>query len=339
MIAKSYEVQRKPSSFLKYNLFLMYGENDGLKKDIKELIKSHIQKQDKNIELLNIYENDITENSENFYNSIFTGSLFGNKKIITINNGTDKIYNLMENIVEKFPENIYLFIFSEILDKKSKLRKLFETNEKILSIPCYADSQKDLEFIANNELRKNNINLSREMTNLLIEKSNNDRSNLKNEIEKLIILLQNKKKLNIEELNLLINFTGEIKSDNFVNECLCGNISQYKKILAEAYMDTVNQIYMLRILSNKIQRLLKMKELESDSNNVENLINTSKPPIFWKEKPMVKKQLEIWKLKDLKTSINEINDTELLCKKNPHLSKIVFFNLFTKICERANNYS
>jgi len=177
------------------------------------------------------------------------------------------------------------------------------------------------------------------MTNLLIEKSNNDRSNLKNEIEKLIILLQNKKKLNIEELNSLINFTGEIKSDNFVNECLCGNISQYKKILAEAYMDTVNQIYMLRILSNKIQRLLKMKELESDSNNVENLINTSKPPIFWKEKPMVKKQLEIWKLKDLKTSINEINDTELLCKKNPHLSKIVFFNLFTKICERANNYS
>ena len=84
-----------------YNLFLMYGENDCLKKDIKELIKSHIQKQDKNIELLNIYENDITENSENFYNSIFTGSLFGNKKIITINNGTDKIYNLMENIVEK----------------------------------------------------------------------------------------------------------------------------------------------------------------------------------------------------------------------------------------------
>ena len=96
---------------------------------------------------------------------------------------------------------------------------------------------------------------------------------------------------------------------------------------------------LLRILSNKIQRLLKIKAEENKSNNVDNLINAIKPAIFWKEKPLVKKQLSIWSLNELKKIIGEINNTELLCKKNPHISKIIFFNFFSHICKKANNFS
>jgi len=71
---------------------------------------------------------------------------------------------------------------------------------------------------------------------------------------------------------------------------------------------------------------------------VDNLINGIKPAIFWKEKPIVKKQLSIWSLNDLKKIISEINNTELLCKKNPHISRIIFFNFFSEICKKANNF-
>ena len=98
-------------------------------------------------------------------------------------------------------------------------------------------------------------------------------------------------------------------------------------------------MFLLRVLSNKIQRLLNIKELGTNYNNLEGLLNASKPPIFWKEKPIVKKQLTIWSVQDLKTTIEEINDTEVLCKKNPQISKIIFFNFFTKLCKKANNYS
>ena len=114
---------------------------------------------------------------------------------------------------------------------------------------------------------------------------------------------------------------------------------QYKKILSEMYINTVNQIFLLRILSNKIQRLLNMKELETNYKSLDSLLNASNPPIFWKEKPMVKKQLNIWSLNNLKKIIHEINDTETLCKRNPRISKIIFFKFFTKLCKKANNYS
>ena len=339
MIVKSYEIQKKPSNFIKYNLFLLYGENNGLKKDIKESIKIAVNHQNTHIEFLSLYENDIINDEENFYNSIYSGSLFSSKKIITINNGTDKIIKQIKDNVEKLSGDVFLIIFSGVLEKKSKLRNLFETNVKTLCIPCYLDSDKDLEFIAKTELKKNNIALSRELINLLIGKSNNDRNNLRNEIGKIAAFALNKKNLEIDEIKSIINFSGEYKSDSFINECLCGNILQYKKILSELYLDTVNQISLLRILSNKIRRLLNMKEKEEDYNNLDGLLNASKPPIFWKEKSMVKKQLTIWTSNNLKKTIHEINDIELLCKKNPQISNIIFFNFFTKICTKANNYS
>jgi len=339
VIIKSYEIQRNPSNFLKYNLFLLYGENNGLRKDIRESFKIAVNQHDANIELLSLYENDIINNEENFYNSIYSGSLFSNKKIITINNGTDKIINQIKDIVNKYPKNVFLIIFAGILEKKSKLRNFFETNIKTLCIPCYLDSDKDLEIIAKKELNKNNIVLSSESINLLIEKSNSDRGNLKNEIEKIISFASNKKNLEIDEIKSIINFSGEYKSDSLINECLCGNILQYKKILSELYINTINQISLLRILSNKIQRLLDMKELESGYNNLDSLLNKSKPPIFWKEKPLVKKQLTIWNVNDLKTIIHEISDTEILCKKNPPISNTIFFKFTTKLCKKANNYS
>ena len=117
MIIKSYELQKKVSNFLKYNYFLLYGENFGLKKDIKDLIKAKIN--DEKVEILSLYENEIIDNEENFYNAAYSGSLFNNKKIIIIYEATDKIFKKINDVYEKYPENITIIIFSEILEKKS----------------------------------------------------------------------------------------------------------------------------------------------------------------------------------------------------------------------------
>ena len=339
MIIKSYEVQKNKSNLSKYNFFLLYGENLGLKKDIRKFIKTGIEQGSNNAEILFLYEDEILDDEENYYNLIYTGSLFSNKKIITIYEATDKIIKKISDIYDKYPENVFLIIFSEILEKRSKLRNFFEANKKAICIPCYLDSEKDLEVIAQLELKKNNIMLSHEAINLLIEKSNSDRNNLRNEIGKIHSYSLNKKKLELADIISLINFSGDYKSDIFINECLCGNITQYKKIISELYVNTVNQILLLRILSNKIQRLIKIKAKENKSNNVDNLINAIKPTVFWKEKPLLKKQLSIWSLNNLKKIIDEINNIELLCKKNPQISKVIFFNFFSKICKKANNFS
>jgi len=198
---------------------LLYGENLGLKKDIRKFIKSGIEKKDNNVEILFLYESEILDNEENFYNFIYSGSLFGNKKIITIYEATDKIIKKISDIYDKYPDNVFLIIFSEILEKKSKLRNFFEANKKTICIPCYLDSEKDMGIIAQSELKKKNIVLPQEAINLLVEKSNSDRNNLRNEIEKIYLYTLSKKKLELDDIKSLINFSGDYKSDILINEC------------------------------------------------------------------------------------------------------------------------
>ena len=306
MIIKSYEIKKNIQNFSNHNFYLMYGENVGLKYDIRNFIKKKIKEKNDKIEILSLSEEEILSNEENFYDFIYSGSLFSNIKILTISQATDKMIKNISAIYDKKPENIFIFIFSNVLEKKSKLRNFFETNKETICIACYPDSVKDLEIIANTELRKNNISISREGINLLIEKSNSDRINLRNEIEKIISYSLNKKSLDLEEIKSLINFSGDYKSDILINECLSGNVGQYKKIISEIYFNTVNYVLLLRILSNKVQRLLKIKELQDEKNSIDNLINFSKPAIFWKEKPIVKKHLTLWSLKDLKKILADI---------------------------------
>ena len=308
MISKSYEIEKKIPDLSKHNLLLLYGENIGLKKDIRSKIKIDLNKKEQDIEILSFYENEIIDNEDDFYNSIYSGSLFSNKKMITINNGSDKILKLIEDIYIKYPENLILIIFSDILEKKSKLRIFFEKSSTALCVPCYADNNKSLETILTSELRKNNITISRESINLLIDKSNNDRNNLRNEIEKIKAYSLNKKNLSVEEIKSIANFSGEYKSDSLINECLNGDINQYKKIVPELYVNTVNYVFLLRILFNKIQKLLSIKKLESNTQNIDVLISSFKPTIFWKEKPIIKKQLSIWNQEDLKEIANKINE-------------------------------
>ena len=102
MIFKSYEINQKKKIFSKYNFYLLYGENFGLKKDIKEIIKNSAAQKDDDVEVLSIYENEIISKEENFYDFIYSGSLFGNKKIITIYDTTDKVISKIEDIYEKY---------------------------------------------------------------------------------------------------------------------------------------------------------------------------------------------------------------------------------------------
>ena len=111
MIIKSYEIEKNPSNFLKYKLFLLYGENNGLKKDIKASIKKSLTQKNSSLEIFTFYGDNILENEENFYNSIFSESLFSNKKIITINSASDKITQQIEDIIDKCSEKSNLSVF------------------------------------------------------------------------------------------------------------------------------------------------------------------------------------------------------------------------------------
>ena len=331
MILKSFELNKIKLDSHKFYLF--YGENEGLKEEtIKNLFeKSYPDK------IHRYEEKEIIDNINNFLNSVLTKSFFDNEKLIIINRATDKIRIIIEDLIEKNPEDIQIILNSKNLEKKSTLRKLFEKEKSILCIPFYEDNNQTLNSIISLFFRNKKIPISQQLINVLIERSRGDRRNLNNELEKIENFSLNKKKLNIEEIIKLTNLADNYSASELVDHSLAKNTRKTVTILNENNYSDEDNIIIIRTLLAKLKRLIKIYELVDEKKNIEQAISACKPPIFWKDKPLVTQQIQSWNKNLLKNLIYKTNEIELLIKKNSVLAKNILADFIINNSKKTNN--
>ena len=308
MIIKNYEIKK----FKDNNLFLFHGSNQGFK---EESLKINFLKENTS-EYIKYFENEILSNIDEFFNEVFSGSLFNTKKIITISNATDKIYPLMEELIEKKVQDIKLILVAGVLDKKSKLRNIFEKNKSLISVPFYSDDNQILSKIANEFFKSKKISISFETINALVNRCNGERKFLNNELEKIEMFLKNKTSISIKEINKLTNLGENHSVSELVDNCLAKNIKKINYLMNENNFNSEDSILIIRTLLLKSKRLLNLIKNFSSLKNIDKTISNAKPPIFWKDKDIVKKQIKAWSLNQVEKLIFEINDIELLIKTN-----------------------
>ena len=337
MIIKSYEISKKNLNSL--NFFLIYGENIGLKQDIMKSVLELKEKNEGKYKKFEFEEEEIIKNQNNFFNLIFSDSLFDKKKTIFINRTTDKLFNLISEISKKNVKDILIFFKADQLEKKSKIRNLFEKDKNLVCIACYQDNNFDLIKIINDEIKQTKIKLSTESINLLIERASGDRNNLRNEVNKLKSFALDKQEVSYDQLKELTNMVGNYQNDYIVNICLNGDKKKLNKILRENNFSFEDFLILLKIFSKKIHRLLKIKIFNRLEKNLDQIFNQIRPPIFWKEKEDVKKQVRLWNEKKLNLIIKKINEIELNCKKNHELSSNITLDFLSTVCNGVNNNS
>ena len=314
MIIKSYEI--KKINNLKVNFFLFYGENQGLK---EEIIQENFKKKylDKTF---TYYENDILNDKTNFYDQLLSNSFFEKEKLIIIIGATDKVLSIIEDLLERNIFGLKFILISKILEKKSKLRKFFETNKDTVCVPFYEDNNQQLNTIAQNFFKDKRISISQESINILISRSNNDRINLKNEMSKIESFAKIKKKIDLSEVLKLSNLADNFSISELADYSLLRNKKKALNIINENNFSIEDSILILRVFLSKLKRLLKIHQDIEISKSLETSISSHKPPIFWKDKEIVKQQINSLTKEDVQNLIIRVNDIELLVKKRPVLS-------------------
>ena len=320
MICKFYEVGKYKG---KINFYLFYGENEGQKIDVIQSNFNEFTKEN----TFKYNEKEIIENKQLLFENIYSKSFFENEKLILVSEVTDKSVDLIKQIISDNISDVKIVLIAKRLDKKSKIRNLFEKEKIALIVPFYEDSPQTLITIAKKILTENKINLSQENLNLIIERAQGDRINLKNELQKIVLLSKDKKKIDLNDISKLTNLSENYSANELVDNCLCKNKKKTLNILNENVPSSEDNILILRTFLNKLKRLRKLRLSLRESNNVDQTINAFKPPIFWKDKDIIKKQIKIWELGDIETFIVDLNNTESLIKKNPQVSNQIINNM------------
>ena len=321
MIIKNFEIDKFDKS--NSNLHLIYGVNEGIKQDLINNIYLKGYEGD----IIKYDEHEILNTIDEFISNLLTKSLFGNKKIIIISRATDKLCSLVNDLLGRDITETKIIIKSSVLEKKSKLRNLFEKEDQLICTPVYEDDSRALNYVIQNFLKVNNFSLSQEIKNILIERSKGDRINLKNELSKLKNLSLSKNKISVGDVNKLSNLAENYSVFELSDNYLAKNSKKVSNILNENNYSSEDCILIIRTLLNKSKRLLKIRNEIDKNTNVDHAISSFKPPIFWKEKDIVKKQAQSWSTNEVKEIIFKINDLEALVKKN-NTNSLLFVSNF-----------
>ena len=321
MIIKSFDTKNIKNS--KSNIYLFHGKNEGLK---EELIQNVFLK-DFNGETIRYDESEILNNKESFFENCLNESLFENNQIIIISRTTNKLYETIKDLYEKNIHNKKVILDANILEKKSKIRQFFEKESKLVSVAIYEDNNSSLFKIANDYFRSNKISISSESINLIIDKCSGDRKNLQNEIGKILNFCHEKNKISREEILKLINLYEDESYFNLVDNCLAKNHLKVCKIINNNNFGKEDSIILIRSFILRLKRLLELKKLQIQVGGLNETISNFKPPIFWKDKEIVQKQIETWSIKKIYDLLEKVSYLELNLKKNSSLSNNLVFDL------------
>ena len=331
MIFKTFELNK--NNIDKFKFFLLYGENEGLKEEIiNKIKKNQIGKE------IKYEEAQILKNKSEFYNEINNKSLFEEKRIFFLERCTEKISELLIEIFEDASDDLFI-INCSILEKKSKLRNYAERSSNVVVIPTYKDNSQSLINIARNFFSDEKISISTETLNLLVNRCMGDRGILNKELDKISNYISEKKIISLKEIAVLTNLSENYSASELVDASLTKNYIKVKEILNENIYSQEDTFLILRVFLQKAKKLLSLLEIINSENNVEKAINEYKPPIFWKDKPVLKKQLQLWSFENVINLICQLNDIEIKIKKNSSQNLILMKNFIYEILDRKTNNS
>ena len=308
MIIKSFEINKIDP--FKSNLILFYGQNEGLKDEniLKLSSKFH--------SIIKYDEREVLENQDNFFESIFSGSLFDENKFVIINQASDKIVKIIKILIEKKEKikEVAILLNANTLEKKSKLRSIFEKN--LLCVPFYIDNNETLFKFTETFLKQKRINISPLNINFLVNKCNGDRRNLKNELHKIEMFCLNKRNIKDEELQKLVCLSENKNISELIDCCLVKDEKNTINILNDNIFNNDDGILITRTFLNKLKKIHKLILSYERNKNLNETIRNARPPIFWKDKPIVEKQIRTWKPDLIEKLIIDINEIELQIKRN-----------------------
>ncbi len=334
MILKSYLVEKDITLLDKYFITLIYGENIGMKDDIKNEIKKFFNDYEK----ITFTQDEILKDYRILNEQVDNTSLFSQKKIIFISEISDKIKDLISEILENRKSDIKIFLFAQNLDRKSAVRRNFEKNKEVGIIACYQDNERTLSDYVRKNL-EGYRGLSQQMINFLISNSGLNRKTLFHEIKKIKSLFSDKN-IDIKKLPELLNNNNNLDFDDLRDYCLSAEKEKLNYSLGSVAFQNENAYFYLGILGARIEKLLNLNYLLKKEKNLDKAIDTIKPPIFWKDKPIFYKQMKKWNIKKLKEAKGTLFKTELEIKKNANLNNNVLLkNLIINLYEKAESTS
>lgn len=276
---------------------LVYGPDEGQAREHARAIAGIAVKDPQDpFSSVELEEDALKAEPARLHDELFALSMLGGERLVRLSASTDATGNLLAEVYGqgKKPE-AYLIVTAGELPARSALRTLFESHDKLAALPCYKDEGYQLDALIGNALRGANIRAEREVVQYLAANLGSDRRVTLGELDKIVLYCGEGGQLSLDEAMDLVGNSAELTLDDLCNALADGNIRAVDRIMQKLLRENVQPIQVLRALQRYFIRLhLAAVTMRQRRQTAEQVIQEMKPKVFFKQVPVLRRQLGLW---------------------------------------------
>lgn len=277
---------------------LIYGPDEGQVREYASIIaKIAVKDPNDPFACVELSEDNLKAEPTQLHDELFAMSMLGGERLVRLDGSGEAIGKLLTEIYDQNNQpEAYLIVTAGELTPRSSLRALFEKHNKLAALPCYKDESYQVDALIGQKLREANIRADREVVQYLAANLGSDRRVTLSELDKLVLYCGEGGQVTLEEAIDLVGNSAELTMDDLCNALADGNIRGVDRIMQKLLRENVQPIQILRALQRYFLRLhLAATTMQQQRLSADQVINDMKPKVFFKQVPVLRRQLGLWK--------------------------------------------
>lgn len=311
------------------SLFLFFGPDTGLISErAGDLVRSILGKTDDPFALVRLDGPDLASDPSRLADEAFTISMFGGRRVIHIRSLSGKnITKSVEPLVKTPPSDAVIIIEAGDLKKTAPLRKLIGSAANGAAIPCFSDSVRDLDDLISSTMTASGLSISREARDSLMASLGSDRLASRGEIEKLALYAHGKETITEDDVRDIVGDASAFQIDEIIDATASGNAKEAERKFRQYVGSGLSSHVIMTALIRHFQLLHQLVKAHESGLSPQNAVDAMRPPIFFKRKPLVIRQIDCWSRQTLEKAMARVDETALQTRLNAPLATALITDL------------
>lgn len=284
---------------------LIFGPDTGLVSERAARLVAKASEGDSDpFNLIKLDGTDIASDPSRLIDEFLTIPLFGGRRIVWIRDSSSKnLLSAVDPVLKLDDWQSLLVLEAGDIKKGVGLRKLIEPHKRAIALPCYADNDRTIDHLIDQETRETGLTISREARASLHSLLGGDRMASRGELKKLCLYALGKDRIETEDVAAVIGDASAFETSELIDAAATGDLAT----LDHGLERLTNAGSKASVIANQallhFQRLHKMRVDMDAGKSAQQVVDSQRPPIFFSRKPKFSQQLRIWSLKDIERAM------------------------------------
>ena len=252
-----------------------------------------------------------------------TLGLFGGRRVVHVRAGGRNIADALKPLLADPPENALVVIEAGDLRKNAPLRSLCEASPSAATIPCYADSERDLYRLVERTLRDAGIRIDPDASDALIELLGADRLATRAELDKLVLYAGADRSIGLDDVRAVIADASALALDDAVDAAAAGDGDTALAALNKARAAGTNASV---VLSGAIRHVANLHRLSLEIEHgraITAVIERAQPPIHFRRHKRAERALARLTQLDFAQALVALGQASLAARRQASLADAI----------------